>query len=695
MTESAFALDEVVVTSEKKLFNYDIDRKVYNVDQDMMSRSGSASEILQNIPSVQVDINGNVSLRGSPNVLILVNGKPSPIMRRSSADVLQQMPASSIEKIEVITNPSARFTPEGTSGIINIVMKKETKRGVNGSVTTHLGEVGRHNENVAFNYNPGSLNLYGNYGFRHDLRTFRGTDLRRATGAEEAWSSYRGTDRFSFHPDVNRGSLGLNYHPGESNTLELSGEYFRRRPFRDGVSTIVERDTNDLVIQDYDRLESGYEKESERGFTAAFEHSFAKEDHNLRIETTVTDAPELEYTDYTNVYRTPAGPREFDKSRVDQGEQEGQLTVDYTDPLSEESSLEAGYAGDLTRIDVDSRAEYFDAGQQKYVDYPGRTYRFKVSQMVHALYGTLEHSYGKFSVKGGLRVEHATVKPDMVSKDSTITNTYFGLYPTLHLAYKLNESGQLQLNYSRRINRPEVDELNPFPQYEDPREIEMGNPRLKPENIHSVELGYQWRNNGLSFVPSIFYRYKYDGITRVATAHSDTTVRTMENLASDQSGGIETVLAGSMGDLLAANLNCTVFYEEIDASNIGYSSKKSIVSWSGTWNVNINPVKTTMFQINSTIRSGRLTPQGKVRPSYGINLGVRQDIFQEKVSLTLTVSDIFKTQKQDIRLDVGGMKQHETFRRNARLAYLGISYHFGRADKRSKEKALQYDDQQQ
>ena len=695
MTESAFALDEVVVTSEKKLFNYEVDRKVYNVDQDMMSRSGSASDILQNIPSVQVDINGNVSLRGSPNVLIMVNGKESPIMRRSSADVLQQMPASSIEKIEVITNPSARFTPEGTSGIINIVLKKETKGGINGNLTGHAGEIGRHNENVTLNYNPGPFNVYGTYGFRHDLRAFRGTDLRQETAAEAGWSSYRGTDHASFHPDVNMGTVGLSYHPGESNTLELSGEYFKRRPYRNGISTIVERDTNNVAIQDYDRVESGYEKESERGLTAAFEHDFAKEDHNLRVEGTFTDSPELEYTNYTNVYRAPAGPDQYDKERNDNGEQEGQLTVDYANPLSEETKLEAGYAGDLSRMDVDSRAQYFDAVEQKFLDYPGRVYHVKIDQTVHAVYGTLEHTYGKFSLKGGLRVEHADVNTEMVSKDSTITNTYFGLYPTLHLAYKLSESGQVQLNYSRRIRRPEVDDLNPFPRYEDPRDVEQGNPKLKPENIHSIELGYQWRNNGLTLVPSIFYRYKYDGITRVATAHSDTTFRTITNLSSDQSGGLETVLAGSVGDLVAANLNCTVFYEQIDASNIGYSSKKSIVSWSGTWNVDVNPVKNTMFQINSNIRSGRLTPQGKVRPTYGINLGVRQDLFAERISLTLTVSDIFKTQKQDITLDVGGIKQHETFRRNARLAYFGVSYHFGRAEKKAKEKSLQYDDQQQ
>jgi len=697
MTESAFALDEVVVTSEKKLFNYAIDRKVYNVDQDMMSKSGTAGEILQNIPSVQVDINGNVSLRGSPNVLILVNGKSSPVMRRSRADVLQQMPASSIEKIEVITNPSARFTPEGTSGIINIVLKKGAKRGANGSATAHLGTIGRHNENVTFNYNPGKLNFYANYGYRHEHRSFFGTDVRRESSlTPDLGRSSRESDRMTFRPDVYMGTVGLNYHPGETNSFELSGEYFKRRPLRSGISTVVATDSDAVVIQDYDRLQSGYEDESERGFTAAYQHNFAKEDHELRIEATGSDSPELEENHYTGVYRTPDGPHQYDNSRIKQGEQQGQLTVDYTDPIDEDSNLEAGYAGDLSRQDVDSYAEYFDAGQNKFVEDDEKIYRFKVDQIVQAVYGTLEHSFGDFSLMGGLRVEHATVKPKLVSSDSTITNAYLGLYPTLHLAYKVSEAGELQLNYSRRINRPEVDELNPFTEYNDPRNLEAGNPHLKPENIHSVELGYQWRNDGLSLVPSIYYRYKYDGFTRVTQAINDSTLlRTMKNLASDQAGGVEAVATASLGDFLKTNLNGNAFYEQIDASNIGYSSKKSIVSFSGTLNVNFNPTKTTMFQINSNFRSARLTPQGNARPSWGLNAGVRQDIFKEKVSLTLTVSDVFKTQRQDLRLDVAGMKQHVTYRRDARLAYFGISYHFGRVEKKAKEKPLQYDDQQQ
>jgi len=233
-------MDEMVITSEKNLFNHAIDRRVYSVGQDIRAKSGTASEILQNIPSVQVDIDGNVSLRGSSDVMILINGKKSPLMGRSRADVLQQLPAGSIDKIEVITNPSARFTPEGTSGIINIVMKKGAGPGMNGDVTGHLGTSGRHNENLAFGYATGTLNLFGNYSYRDDRRRRSGMDARTLTTSGPI-SSYREDNQILMRPLVHVGSLGLTYHWDPKNTLDLSSTYFYRRPSRDGVSTVVTR----------------------------------------------------------------------------------------------------------------------------------------------------------------------------------------------------------------------------------------------------------------------------------------------------------------------------------------------------------------------------------------------------------------------------------------------------------------------
>lgn len=399
---SALLLDEVVINSERSLFNHSIDRRVYNVDHDLMAKSSSVSDLLQNIPSVQVDIDGNVSLRGSPNVMILVNGKKSPLMGKSRADVLQQLPAATIEKIEVITNPSARFTPEGTSGIINIVTKKGAGAGVNGDVTGHLGTAGRYNENLSFGYNPGKLDLFGNYGYRDDRRRRRGTDVR-TLATSGSTQTHREDNQVTMRPHVHMGTLGLSYHPDPKNTLDFSAEYFQRRPARDGVSTIVSRGDAGAILSDFDRRETGYESERETGVTGAFQYDFPKEDHTLRVETNVSDAPQTEEAHFVEHWRTPAKPDPASKILLRLVERQGHLSLDYTDPVDEESKLEAGYALELHRQDIRSDAESLDVVQAEFLQDPARTYRFRLDQAIHAVYGTHERSLGKFSILGGLR----------------------------------------------------------------------------------------------------------------------------------------------------------------------------------------------------------------------------------------------------------------------------------------------------
>jgi outer membrane receptor protein involved in Fe transport len=692
MNPAALVLHEVEISSQRTLFSHTADRRVYNVDHDLMAKSSTASDLLQNIPSVQVDIDGNVSLRGSPDVMILVNGKKSPLMGKSRADVLQQLPAAQITRIEVITNPSARFTPEGTSGIINIVMKAGGGAGLSGDATGHLGASGRHNENLTLGSHRGKLDLYGSYSYRDDRRRRLGTD-HRDLSTSAATKSIQEDNQVAMRPHVHMGNLGLSYHPRSKDEVDLSADYFRRRPSRDGISTIVSRDAAGAVLTDHDRLQTGYELESETGVTAAFQHDFEKEDHQLRIEANASDAPQTEAAHFVERWRTPAQPDPTSDILLRLTERQGHLTVDYSDPVDEASKLEAGYSAELLQQDIRSNADSLDVAQQTFLPNAAKTYRFRLDQAIQAVYGTYERSLGRFGVLGGLRAEYATVRSDLVSGGVSFKNTYAGLYPTLHVNYKTGARGEVQLSYSRRIRRPESDDLNPFPEFTDPYNMEAGNPRLKPESIHSLELGYRMRGEHFSFVPSLYYRYKTDGFTRLTQALNDTTfLRTMANLGSDRSTGLEPVLTMSMGRALQANLNANVFYEQIDASNLGYAGKRSVTSWSGTCNVNVAPRATTMFELSSNYRSARLTPQGDGRPSFGLNLGARQDLYRDRVSLTLVVSDLFKTQRQDTRLDVSGIQQRVTNRRDSQIVYAGVSYHYGRPEKKEKEKPFQYED---
>jgi outer membrane receptor protein involved in Fe transport len=689
---SALVLDEVVISSERSLFNNSIDRRVYNIDHDLMARSSSVSDMLQNIPSVQVDIDGNVSLRGSTAVMVLINGRKSALMGKSRADVLQQLPAASIEKIEVITNPSAKFTPEGTSGIINIVTKKGAGAGLNGDVTGHLGTSDRHNENLSFGYHPGKLELFGNYSYRDDRRKRVGTDVRTLTGAGVV-QGYREDNQIAMRPLVHMGTLGLSYRADPKNTIELSGDYFRRRPTRNGLSSIVTRDGAGAILTDHDRWQTGYELESESGVTAAVEHDFA-EDHVLRLEANLSDTPQKEPAHFVEHWRTPAQPDPASDVVLAQTERMGHLAIDYSDHVGEHSKLEAGYALERHRQDIRSDADSLDVIQGIFFANPAKTYRFRLDQAIHALYVTYERPLGKLHVLGGLRGEYARVSSDLVSGALPFSDTYSGLYPTLHLAYPASARGEYQINYSRRIRRPESEDLNPFPEYTDPYNIDSGNPRLRPESIHSFELGYRLTGDHYTLAPTLYFRDRRDGFTRLTTAINDTTfLRTMANLASDRSAGFEPVVTLSVGHALQANLNGNVFYDEIDASNLGYAGKRTVVSWSGTFNVTLTPHASTMFEVSSNYRSARLTPQGDARPSFGLNAGVRQGLLHDRLSFTLAVSDVFRTQLQDTQLDVSGIRQRVTNRRDSRIVFVGLTYHYGRpAKSEKKDKPIQYED---
>jgi outer membrane receptor protein involved in Fe transport len=693
LKEVALNMGDVVITTQRTTLTNSIDRKVYNVQQDILSKTGSASELLQNIPSVQVDIDGTVSLRGSENVLILLNGKPSSLMGKSRAEVLQQMPASSIERIEVITNPSAKYKPDGTSGIINIVMKKDAGTGWNGIASLNAGNHNRYNASMNINYNPGAYNIFGSYSIRYDQRnSFTIYKDRSLDTSTNQLSDHLNEDGKSYsRPLSHVVTLGLDYRLDGSNSFGISGNY-RYRGFTRTETTKITSDSSGSILSDYDLLRDDPEYEKETGGNMYFQHNIDGEDHKLRVEFHISHQPELEDNRYKKVYRISSDPEPYYTMRIFQGDDQKQLTIDYSNRLSENSTFEAGYAGDFNKRDMDFQSTKSSTGIQPFMVDTTRTNHFMYDETIHALYATYENSIGSFSFLGGLRAEQSFINADLVSKDSVITNNYLKFYPTLHLSYKISSLMELQLNYSRRANRPEGDDLNPFPEYQNTTTIRAGNPRLLPEFIHSVEFGVQWHDDNLTIIPSIFYRNKYNGLTRVTTRHPDKTLwTTMENLASDESAGFEMVVSGNVGNTFSANLSANAFYEQIDASNLGFSGTKSTATWSGSLNCNVNLATATMVQMNSNYRSSRLTPQGEFKSSFVMNLGMRQDLFNDKLSLVLTVSDIWKTLKRETNLDTPWLVQNIINSRDTRIIYFGITYHFGTLAKKSKEKSLQYD----
>ncbi len=689
------AVEEVVISGEKSTYVNSIDRKVFNVGKDLVSSTGSVSDLLQNVPSVTVDIDGVISLRGSESVMILINGKPSALMGTNRAAVLQQMPANSIEKIEVITNPSAKYKPDGTSGIINIVLKKDHNLGLNGTATINAGNDGRYNGNFTLNYNPGKLNVYLSYSLRQDDR-LRYTDNSRAkidsaTGVKNYY--YLNSTEHS-RPISNIISTGLDYRLNDHNKVGVTGNYNSRNFYRTATDINKWQDSALNVIKDYDRKRTDPEWQKNMEFGMNMQHTFSREGHELNLDLISSVSQEQENNHYTDIFRVPAEINSYDNTLIRPKDNESQLTLEYINPISESTKFEAGYVYEHQRSDMDFYGEFLNPATLLWEKDFNKSNQFIYNTDIHVLYATFEKEVGKLGILAGLRAEQAFTTADQVTIDTTLKNQYFKFYPSIHLSYKLNEVHELQMNYSHRINRPDGEELNPYPEYQDPYNLRIGNPKLKPEEIHSIELGYQFKQKGIQFLSTLYYRYTYNGMTNITRYINDTVLlTTRENLAKSSSAGLELVLTSSFGKLLNLNLSSNIFYNTIDASSLGYSSNKSIISWSANLSAGFNLSKSTTLQINSNYVAARLTPQGEMLPSFVMNSGLRQEFLNKKLALLLTVSDVLNSLRNNTLVDTPDLYQKIIRKRSARIIYLGLSYAFGSPNKRKKDNSLNFDNQ--
>lgn len=684
LKESSLLSNAISIVAERPIFVNSIDRKIYNVEKDIISQSGSASDLLQNIPSVAVDVNGQISLRGTANVTIFINGKPSLLMHKNSAVALQQMPANSIERIEVITNPSAKYKPDGVGGIINIVLKKKSQPGFNGTLIANAGNRERYNANITLNYNPQRLNLFGSYGLRHTNNPRVSTDSRiQKYSSGRIIGYYDDNSRSTVKPLAHIANMGLEYSIDKKNRMSMSGDFFYQNSYHTQFSQTTFRDADQKITTDFttDRTNDEYEKEWE--MSSSYEHDFNEEDHTLQFEFNYSGYNEQEDNHYNEIYSLPALAREVRQNLIRKGGYLAEFYAQYAYPVDEETQVEAGYVGEFLFDDIRYTGRDYNIQQNIWITDYNKTNRFLFNRDIHAIYATVGHSIENFSFLAGLRAEEALIASNLVTADTTIPSNYFKLYPTLHLAYDLSKRQQLQLNYSHRVRRADSDEHNPFAEYTDPRNMEAGNPKIKPEQVHSVEFGFNLQTDHFSVLPSIYYRYKYDAFTEIRRMVNDSTLlRYYTNLSNDQSAGLELIASAEIKNFLSLNFSANTFYYVIDASNLGYSSRKSTISLNAKLAANVELWESNLMQINAYYRSVRLTPQGETKPLVLLNVGMRQELFHKKASLTLTISDVFNSLKRTRRIDTTVLYQNAVSKRNSQIIYLGFTYRFGNSGRK-------------
>ncbi|MEI7897732.1 MAG: TonB-dependent receptor [bacterium] len=687
---SAVTMNEVNITAEKSMMINKIDRKVFNVQKDISAQTGTVTDVLQTIPSISVDMDGNISLRGSGSVTILINGRPSVM---AGAANLEQMPAALIEKIEVITNPSAKYKPDGTAGIINIILKKEKKAGFNGILGANAGSNDRYNTNLQLNLNTGKVNLFGSYGFRQDYRK-RTSDLNSQTiDTVTGKSTYLVQNSEGYaRPLSHLGQIGIDWSPNRKDAAGMSGTFNFRKVDRDDITGNIYKDSAQQPTETFTRYHDGIDQETSLGMKAYYEHTFDREtEHQFKADFEYSGDAESENHLYTNVYVLPVLPDAKDTTYGRNKQQNITLALNYSRPLWKDAQLEAGYDGNMQITDQLLNVGHWTDEKNQWTPDPEQTNNFFSRQTVHAFYATVSAGWKKFSVMAGLRAEEALDHLEFRTLDTTTNRNYFALYPTLHLSLSSGKN-EWQLNYSKRVNRPDGEDMNPVPEYRDPRNIFVGNPDLKPEEIHSLEFGYAFKPENLTLIPTLFYRYKVNGFTMVTNSLNDSVlVTTIDNLASDQSAGLDLSGTWQLKKILNLNFSTSGFYSQIDASNIGYSHKKSTFSWNAKLNASVYITKTTIFQVNSQYRSQALTAQGMREPSWVVNVGFRQDFWKKKLSVLVTVSDLFDSQSMKSTVNTPVLVQESMRRRDARVIYGGVVFNFGTNGKKTKEAKLEFD----
>lgn len=685
----ALALDAVEIKGQKTASNFTIDRKVYNVAQDVMAQSSNATQMLANIPSITVDVDGQVSLRGTSNVTFFINGRPSTLMRLNSAMALQQIPATNIERIEVITNPSAKYKPDGAGGIINIVLKKDTERGTNSSIRMSVGNNQRYTGNISFNYVSDKTNIYGSCGLRHSSSPRLQTDSRVIKDSlEEVQSYYHNnttTDRSNMTHMVNG---GFDHQFNDKNRFELMGNIFTTKGKRLTHINTMTHDEGGHLTSSFLSTNTRADTEIEYELNTNFEHQFG-EDQILSISTNYANYHEVEDVYFTDLYDKPEGQSTYLHNLTTKYGPLANFYAEYSTPLLG-GDFESGYVYERFRDNIDFLLASKPDEASAWQDDGSKSYLFIFTQQIHALYSTYSNSVGKFGYMAGLHAEQALVESNLANLDSMVSIHYFKLYPTLHFTYKINDQQQFQINYSRRVRRADSDEYNPLPDYKSSREIEAGNPKLLPEQIHSVEVGYELKKEKYSVVSSLYYRQKFDGFTRVNSFVNDSILlRTYVNLTSEKASGTELILSSQITQAFEFDLNFNGYHNTIDASGLGYSGSKSAFSWNVKISARVYLSPSTFLQVNPNYRSIRITPQGYQNPVFVMNCGLKQDMFNKKSSLTLTVSDVFNTLRRQIVIDTPYLQQHINYKRKSRLFSVGFVYKFGGVSKG--ERDLQYD----
>ena len=697
ITEDTKTLKEVTVSGQRSQMKLEVDRKVFSVDQMIASAGGSASDLLEQIPSIEVTTDGEISLRGNSSVEVWINGKASGLTTDNRGEILQQIPAESIERIEVIDNPSAKFSPEGSAGIINIILKRDRKAGYYGSLRAGGNSGGGWNTGGNFNYSSGVLDAFANLGYRR----------RAGSGGTKAEQEYLMTNEYqnSDGESDNKGGnlfarMGLAWHVTRKDEISVSGMTMQ------GTNDNESRTTYDYGIIGQQPYQQMFRRNTGEGDMHMY-HGEVGYEHNW------TDFHKLKanlsfnrwMSDNDNVYRDEIRPTslntqlstlntqlyQYRPMHVRNRSMEAKL--DYENQITEKFKLEAGYNGRFSHENTPLEQWTTDNLEGMNLQQDEAYYnRFIYDMDVHALYTTVTTSVGKLGIMGGLRGEYWKVNTESYTyeqennpskRDEPFKKDYFQLFPSLFLNYQLTESAQLQLNYTRRLRRPWGGQLNSFKNTSDASMVSFGNPELTPEYTNSFSLNFlkTWENHTLSL--SSYYRPTTDVIQRIRYQGDDGIMyMTSENVAKNQRAGLELILKDKLFRILDLTTTLNGYYYKVDgfSYNIMGQTVTGNAEESFSWDVRILgsimlPYDITL-QATGNLRSRGAITQGYRKANQSLDLGLRKSFFNKKINLSINWRDVFSSRRWENFTSSETFTRHQRNWRDSRI-FATISWNFG------------------
>jgi outer membrane receptor protein involved in Fe transport len=669
------SLNEVVIRAEKTMIVSDIDKKIVNVGKDLLASSNNVSELLEKVPSVSLDENGSPMVRGKGSVVVLIDGKPSTLYGNDVATVLQSFPAELIERIEVMTTPSAKYEGEGASGVIDIITKKTKITGTSGSLRGSLGNYQNHSGSAYVSYKTGKWALRAS-GSAQNRQWYSRRELDRQNflGDTTTFFKQRGTGK-----DQNSnlfGRFGVNYEFNAKNSVGVTVNYSLSEGSNRSVNTNVTRSESGALLESFDRFTNGTSSGDNLSVNMDYRKLFDNERQVLTFTANYSEGDSEGQSDFDQKSDFPRLVRSQINTRS--GDRQGIfLDSDYTWPISTNSTFEVGARTRLNRSRNTNAFFTYDNETGEYVFNENVSNEFGYQDAIHTGYMTFSQKSDLWGVRAGLRLTDATQKIDQISRNQAFSVHFLYLVPSFAITRKLDEETQVKVNYSRRVQRPQADWLNPFTDISDPRNIRSGNPNLTPEFVHKAELGYsQYKEEG-GWGPALFLDYSNNAITRIRTIDAEGISYSMyDNVGRELSYGFETDFSKKVGEKLKLNASGRVFRSEV--VSLAANINNQIWSYSGNLNAFLELPMAIRASAYLTYDGPRAIAQGTRPGVFVANMGVRKDFFERKGTLSFNVQDLLLSRIYKSDLSTDTYVQNSLWQRTNRYVGMTFHYRFGR-----------------